>query len=104
LGLRNALLGDFNLLHIRRDIGALWENFLIMERYKKMNNADAKKKQYFWRSYTGAEIDYIENNPLAAFEFKYSGTTTSQGADVFAQTYDVHPRVINKDSLDVFIF
>ncbi|MBI5613998.1 ATP-binding protein [Candidatus Gottesmanbacteria bacterium] len=104
LGLRNALLGDFNPLHIRQDIGALWENFMIMERYKKMNNSDTKKSQHFWRSYTGAEVDYIEDNPLAAFEFKYSGTTLSQGSMVFEKTYNTRPLVINKDSLHTFLF
>lgn len=104
LGLRNALLGDFNALHIRKDIGALWENFLVMERYKKMNNTDTKRDQHFWRSYTGAEVDYIEDNPLTAYEFKYAKDTLSQGALVFESVYGIRPTVVNKESLVPFLF
>jgi predicted AAA+ superfamily ATPase len=32
LGIRNALINNFNGLDKRNDIGALWENFLIVER------------------------------------------------------------------------
>ena len=34
-GIRNAVISQFNLLENRNDIGALWENFIIMERFKK---------------------------------------------------------------------
>jgi predicted AAA+ superfamily ATPase len=34
-GIRNALIADFSLAETRRDIGALWENFLVSERKKK---------------------------------------------------------------------
>lgn len=104
LGLRNALIGDFNPLNIRSDIGALWENFLFIERYKKMNNHDIKKPQYFWRSYSGAEVDYIEENPLSAFEFKYSAGNISKGSRSFIASYNAKVKLINKDNLDEFLF
>lgn len=31
-GIRNAIIGNFNPLSIRQDVGALWENYLIGER------------------------------------------------------------------------
>lgn len=34
LGIRNALIDDFNDIDIRSDRGALWENFIIIERMK----------------------------------------------------------------------
>lgn len=104
LGLRNALIGDFNPLNIRSDIGALWENFLFLERYKKMNNHDIKKRQYFWRSYSGAEVDYIEENPLSAFEFKYLGGNISKGSRSFETAYNLKVKLINKDNLGGFLF
>mgnify|MGYP001618760538 FL=1 len=91
LGLRNALLGDFNALNIRKDLGALWENFLFIERYKKMNNHDIKIRQHFWRSYTGAEVDYLEESPLSAYEFKYSGSLISRGSRAFEAAYKIKP-------------
>lgn len=104
LGLRNALIGDFNSLNIRLDVGAMWENFLFIERYKRMNNHDLVKKQYFWRSYSGAEVDYIEDNPLTAFEFKYRDSKLSRGSRSFGKDYKTIVKLINKDNLDEFLF
>lgn len=103
LGLRNALIGDFNPLNIRQDVGALWENFLFIERYKNINNHNIRAKQYFWRSYTGAEVDYIEDHPLSAFEFKYSGKNISRGSKAFESAYKVRPKLINKENLSEFL-
>lgn len=74
LGVRNALVNNFNTLDFRTDAGQLWENFLVAERLK--NNAYQRRfvNSYFWRTYTGAELDYIEESDgqLAGFEFKFS--------------------------------
>ena len=35
IGIRNALINNFNTIDIRNDIGELWENYIIMERLKK---------------------------------------------------------------------
>lgn len=34
-GIRNAIISNFNGVELRNDMGALWENFLFMERLKK---------------------------------------------------------------------
>ena len=60
LGIRNALIGDFNDLSLRPDRGALWENFLITERIKAHLNQNRTVQGRFWRAYGGAEVDYIE--------------------------------------------
>ena len=77
LGVRNALVNNFNTLDFRTDVGQLWENFLVVERLK--NNAYQRRfvNSYFWRTYTGAELDYIEeaDGQLAGFEFKFSDKT-----------------------------
>ena len=88
LGIRNALINNFNTLDSRNDVGQLWENFLVTERFKK--NAYQKRfvNSYFWRTYTGAELDYIEegNGHLAGFEFKY-GQKIAKAPKSWSETY-----------------
>jgi len=74
LGIRNALINNFNPLAIRNDIGALWENYMIIERMKRNAALDYFPQYYFWRSYQGQEIDLIEESggERNGFEFKFS--------------------------------
>lgn len=74
LGIRNSLIRNFNLLTDRDDIGKLWENFLMVERKKYLAYTLQFPNTYFWRTHTGAELDYIEeqNNYFNAYEFKYT--------------------------------
>jgi len=51
LGVRNALINNFNPLHLRDDIGMLWENYIIMERIKKQEYLGIFSNNYFWRTY-----------------------------------------------------
>jgi len=58
-GVRNALIQNFNPLHLRNDGGQLWENYLVMER-RKLNAALSRAANiYFWRTYDQKEIDYL---------------------------------------------
>jgi len=72
-GIRNSIIGNLNLLNSRDDVGKLWENFLIVERMKKLSYEQKMFSQYFWRLSSGAEIDLIEETEgkLYSFEFKY---------------------------------
>lgn len=74
LGIRNALINNFNPLSKRNDRGALWKNFLIIERMKLNAYTNRYVSKFFWRTYDGAEIDYIEKyaDSLDGFEFKWS--------------------------------
>ena len=74
LGIRNALINNFNPLARRNDRGVLWENFLIIERMKLNAYTNRYVSNFFWRTYDGAEIDYIEKyaDSLDGFEFKWS--------------------------------
>lgn len=74
LGIRNALINNFNPLSKRNDRGALWENFLIIERIKLNAYTNRHVSKFFWRTYDGAEIDYIEKyaDSLDGYEFKWS--------------------------------
>ena len=73
-GIRNVLVDNFNTLKLRNDVGALWENFVIAERRKKVLYERRYVESYFWRTYHGVELDYIEKKgeQLSAFEIKYS--------------------------------
>jgi uncharacterized protein len=73
VGIRNALINNFNPLGVRQDVGALWENFFISERLKANQNARRHVNMYFWRTYDGSEVDYLEESggTLAGFECKW---------------------------------
>ena len=60
LGVRNILIDNLNFLSDRNDVGQLFENFLVIERMKKMKYQEKSFSGYFWRAFTGSEIDYIE--------------------------------------------
>jgi len=76
-GIRNAIISQFNPLNLRDDIGALWENFMVIERLKKCTYKGIPGADYFWRTYDGQEIDLVEEREgsLFAYEFKWSETT-----------------------------
>lgn len=73
LGVRNVLVENFNPLTARQDVGALWENFLVAERIKKIAYDQLYGRTHFWRTHTGAELDYVEerNGRLHGYEFKW---------------------------------
>lgn len=106
LGIRNALIGDFNPIAIRKDIGFLWENFLFIERMKMFANLQKSASLYFWRSYGGAEVDYIEDlsgQKLAAYEFKYSAGKIGRGANSFVRQYGVKVQLVTAENFFDFI-
>lgn len=74
IGIRNALINNFNSLNIRNDVGQLWENFILVERLKKKQYDSIFSNDYFWRTYSQKEIDLIEDRDgkLNAYEFKWS--------------------------------
>lgn len=76
LGVRNAVIAQFNQLDMRNDCGQLWENFIFIERLKKHAYTGFYGSRYFWRTYQGQEIDFIEEieGSLSGFEVKWSTT------------------------------
>lgn len=106
LGIRNALIGDFNDLSLRPDRGAVWENFLIIERYKFYLNKGRRIQGHFWRAYSGAEVDYIEEGPsgqIQAYEFKFGSSELGRGADSFTRSYMTEVRLINHENYLEFL-
>lgn len=106
LGIRNALIGDFNPIAIRADAGFLWENFLFLERMKFFANNNKPLVYNFWRSYGGAEVDYIEkpiDSTLKAYEFKFNAKSVSRGAHSFSKQYGIKVKLVNKDNYLQFV-
>jgi len=73
LGIRNALINNQNSLSLRDDVGKLWENFVIAEKYKTQLGPGWKTNLYFWRTYDQQEIDLIEDKGgrLFGWEIKW---------------------------------
>jgi len=59
LGIRNILVKDFRQLNLRPDRGGVFENFIVSELEKQRKNTHAKKTLYFYREYSGAEVDLV---------------------------------------------
>ena len=72
VGVRNALINNLNPIELRTDIGGLWENYVIVERIKAMQNARRTVRSFFWRSHQQQEVDYVEESEggLLAAEIK----------------------------------
>lgn len=104
-GIRNAIIGNFNPISLRQDIGGLWESYLIGERIKQNNYLGLNKDFYFWRVYGGKGIDLIETsaNEIQAFEFKW-GDKTPKIPAAFATNYpNAKYSVINQKNYLDFI-
>ena len=105
LGIRNIVIDNFKLLKERNDIGQLWENFLIIERMKYIEYKRKYAAKYFWRTYTGAELDYIEesNDVLSGYEFKW-GNKKKNVPFIWKQTYpNAEFKLINRENFLSFI-
>jgi predicted AAA+ superfamily ATPase len=89
VGIRNAVIRNFNEMNLRTDSGGLWENFCITERIKFNQNHRRFVNTYFWRTYDQKEIDYIEEKDghLTCFEFKYSEGAPGKFPAEFSETY-----------------
>jgi len=105
-GVRNSLIQNFNALHLRSDIGKLWENFLFIERIKINHYNSRATNMYFWRTYDQKEIDLIEEREgkLFGFEFKWQGQAKQSNKDEFLRVYkNAKVQTINKDNFEAFL-
>lgn len=73
LGVRNSLINNFNPLHLRQDAEALWENFFVSERMKYNRSRHRLVSSFFWRTYDGTRLDYLEEigNQMTVFECQW---------------------------------
>jgi hypothetical protein len=98
-GLRNAVINQFNPVHLRNDIGQLWENWFVSERLKFLSNTEKNALRFFWRSLAQQEVDYVEDRggKIYAFECKWNQGNTGKVTKAFtgsypeAETFLIHP-------------
>ena len=71
LGIRKA-----NLSALHPKYGAIFENLIVTDMFKKSYHNDLLRNYYFWQDSNGNEIDllYSENNNINTFEIKSSTT------------------------------
>ncbi len=83
VGIRNAIINNQNPLAIRDDVGKLWENFIIAEKYKQQLGLGYKTNLYFWRTYQGQEVDLVEekDGKLIGWEIKLKSKNKKQPKD-----------------------
>jgi len=105
-GVRNAILGNYQPIELRTDMGALWENFCISERIKMHHFSRTEMKPYFWRTKQQQEIDYIEeiNGELMAYECKWSPAAKVSFSSTFLDAYKPREtRVIHRENYIDFL-
>lgn len=105
-GVRNALISNYSPLPGRTDVGALWENFLISERFKRNNYSMNYAGCYFWRTTQQQEIDYIEerNGNLYCYEFKWNSKKKTSLSATFSTNYSNSEfSNINPDNYNKFL-
>lgn len=104
-GIRNALIGNFNPLSMRNDIGELWENYIVTERLKANEYNQLTVNSYFWRTYDRKEIDLIEESggALRAFEMKWQPKNLPAPNDWQKAYPDSQFQVIHRENYLEFI-
>ncbi len=104
-GIRNIIIGNFNQLKLRTDIGALWENFLISERVKQNIYKETFARIYFWRTKQKQEIDFVEekNGKIFGFEFKWKAKSKIKLPKTFTKTYSAETKIIDRNNFREFV-
>jgi predicted AAA+ superfamily ATPase len=105
LGIRNSLINQFNPITLRNDVGALWENFCIMERIKLRQIQKKQGPVYFWRTHEQKEIDYVEeeNGEFSGFEFKWNPEAKLKQPHQFLEKYKGTLTVVSPSNIDWFL-
>jgi predicted AAA+ superfamily ATPase len=104
-GILNALINNYNGEETGRDIGPLWENLMMTERLKYLQDKSERVLRYFWKTKL-AEIDLIEEigGSFRAFEFKYNSSKLNNATKEFLNNYDVNEiKIVNKADFLGFI-
>lgn len=104
-GIRNAVIGNFNPIGLRNDLGELWENYVITERLKRQEYLRQPTNSYFWRTYDKAEIDLIEERKgkLFGYEVKWKDARIKVPNDWHTNYPDASFEVIHRENYLKFI-
>lgn len=105
-GIINSVTRNFNVLANRNDVGALFENYMISERIKFLQQNQLEVDNYFWRTTQQQEIDYIEksDNKLLAVEFKWNENKKVKIPLTFTKAYqNVEELIISRKDRGAFL-
>jgi len=105
-GIRNALINNFNPLSLRNDVGALWENYAVTERFKANLYQESRVGSSFWRTYSQQEVDLVEERGgrIAGFEFKWAASRRASAPTGWAKMYpEADFSVIHRENYLPFI-
>ncbi|RMF29015.1 MAG: ATP-binding protein [Bacteroidetes bacterium] len=105
-GIRNALIKNFSPLELRQDVGALWENFLVVERMKRHHYAGHPFNAYFWRTTAQQEIDYLEESggKLKAYAFKWNPRKRAPVPITFRKAYpEAETHLVTPQNFESFL-
>jgi predicted AAA+ superfamily ATPase len=105
LGVRNAIIRNFNELNLRDDAGRLLENFFIMEKLKLSTNTGRPANFYFWRTYDQKEIDLIEERggKLIAYEVKWQDKPAKAPRDFLAAYANSEYNFASKENFEKYL-
>lgn len=98
LGLRNALIDNFDIDFLRPDRGAMFENFIISELQKIISYQQLDLKLHYWRLKSGSEVDIVLSNSreLYGIEVKLQN---GQFSTAFTNRYpEAKTRLITKSN------
>ena len=107
-GIRNSLIGDFTTFSMRSpdENGLLFENYIISERIKSLNNKRIRKASYFWRTTGQSEVDYIEeaDGKIEAYEIKLNPKRKNSFSRAFMSSYpECRCEVVTTDNYAGFL-
>jgi hypothetical protein len=91
---------------MRNDVGALWENLMMVERRKRHAYSGKFVQQYFWRTIKQQEIDLIEecDGQISAFEYKWKAGKVARLPLPFSEAYpDATFQTITPDNYQEFV-
>ena len=106
LGIRNSLIQNYNNMNVRNDIGALWENLMIIEKIKKNKYHGIYSNLYFWRTYDQKEIDLVEelDGKFLAFEFKWKQDKVKEPKEFLSNYPNSEFQIVNRENYWKFLF
>ena len=103
IGLRNIVEKNFNEIDFRSDRGALFENYVLLELWRKKR---AACQVNFYRTNNGTEVDFVISDlyDKKAIECKYkeySKPVSIKALDIFAQDENISTKLIINKNLNV---
>ena len=100
VGIRNAVIGAFEPVGIRQDMGHLFENFVIAELAKKLMPGSVGSFGYFWRTTAQQEVDFVTESGknIIAYEIKWNPKVKAHLPKTFIEKYNPVIKFINREN------